>query len=219
MDIGLILITEQQAVKINPSLLPEDYYLIRLQRKQPCLELNENQKTIVMDSLERLTLAQKIILDKKLYQYVVYRPGKAEIEALAEKFSNTQYIVEKIEVELTWEFLDCYYYEVPQLTRLYLICQREEISQIHSVVRQYQEVNPAFQWDSLRLLCLVDAETDISGLAVEQSTTYLQNIGGLTYKDIILQVHSRDRQAILSIKADKIYIHQKHHTILKDIER
>lgn len=42
-----------------------------------------------MDSLERLTLAQKIILDKKLYQYVVYRPGKAEIEALAEKFSNT----------------------------------------------------------------------------------------------------------------------------------
>lgn len=70
-------------------------------------------------------------------------------------------------MELTWEFLDCYYYEVPQLTRLYLICQREEISQIHSVVRQYQEVNPAFQWDSLRLLCLVDAETDISGLAVE----------------------------------------------------
>ena len=42
-----------------------------------------------MDQLQRIFLAQKMIIDSKLYQYVAYRNNKREIELLADKFMNT----------------------------------------------------------------------------------------------------------------------------------
>ena len=62
------------------------------------LELNYQLKTITVDSLLRLPLAQKIILDQKLYQYVLFRPGNKDIEAVAGIFNNSEYIIEKCEV-------------------------------------------------------------------------------------------------------------------------
>lgn len=82
---------------MNPSLLPEDYYLVRLNSKAttPGLELNQNSKSIIIDSYSRLPLAQKIILDQKLYQYVLH---KGDVEPLTDKFNSTEFIVEKMEV-------------------------------------------------------------------------------------------------------------------------
>ena len=37
MDLGFILITEDEALKLNPGLLPEDYYLIRMKEGAPLL--------------------------------------------------------------------------------------------------------------------------------------------------------------------------------------
>lgn len=48
-----------------------------------------------MDELERLPLARKIILDKKLYQYVLYRNNDVLLEEIGRKFDNTEFIVEK----------------------------------------------------------------------------------------------------------------------------
>jgi len=39
--------------------------------------------------MKYFTLAQKIILDSKLYEYVAYRNNRQEIENLADKFLNT----------------------------------------------------------------------------------------------------------------------------------
>ena len=49
-----------------------------------------------MDSMDRLPLAQKIILDKKLYQYVLFMGGDVMIEKVSMKFENTEFIVEKV---------------------------------------------------------------------------------------------------------------------------
>lgn len=54
-----------------------------------------------MDNLSRLPLASKIVLDKKLFQYVVYQEGDKEVQSLAEKFNNSEFIVDKWEVEMT----------------------------------------------------------------------------------------------------------------------
>ena len=37
MDVGFILITEEEAMKLNTGLLPEDYYLIRIKEGAPLL--------------------------------------------------------------------------------------------------------------------------------------------------------------------------------------
>ena len=54
-----------------------------------------------MDSLDRLPLAQKIVLDKKLYQYVLFRGQYGGCERMAKKFDNTEFIVEEIEVDFS----------------------------------------------------------------------------------------------------------------------
>lgn len=47
--------------------------------------------------MKHFPLVQKIVLDSKLYQYVAYRNNKQEIELLADKFMNSEFILEKIE--------------------------------------------------------------------------------------------------------------------------
>lgn len=41
----------------------------------------------------------------------------------------------------------------------------------------------------------------------------------MTYKDVITEAHSKDRQKMLKIKPDKLYLHEKHQLIMKDIEK
>lgn len=75
-----------------------------------------------VNQLRHFPLVQRIILDSQLYQYVAYRNSRSEVELLADKFINSEFILEKIETAFTTEILDCYYYELPRLTRLYILC-------------------------------------------------------------------------------------------------
>lgn len=61
------------------------------------MEISEAHKKIKVDQLKHFPLVQKIMLDSKLYQYVAYRNNKPEIELLADKFMNSEFILEKIE--------------------------------------------------------------------------------------------------------------------------
>ena len=49
---------------------------------------------------------------------------------MSRKFDNTEFIVEKVEVEFSEEYLDCYYEELPQLTRVYVLCREDELGGI-----------------------------------------------------------------------------------------
>lgn len=62
-----------------------------------------------MDSLERLTLAEKIILDSRLNKCVLYKVGDVLVEGVGDKFASTEFQTEKLEIELTNEVLDCFY--------------------------------------------------------------------------------------------------------------
>jgi hypothetical protein len=62
-----------------------------------------------MDQLGRLLLAQRMVIDSKLYQYVAYRSHRKEIEMLADRFLHTEFILEQVETEFTSEILDFYY--------------------------------------------------------------------------------------------------------------
>lgn len=74
-----------------------------------------------------------------MFQYIVYRPGNKDIEAVADKFKNSEFIVEKCEVEMTWEFIDSYFEEYPQLTRVYLLCKTEDVAEIKKAVLNYKQ--------------------------------------------------------------------------------
>ncbi len=90
MDCGFVVMVHQEALKVNPSMLPENYYVILIEKgEDPLLEIDEDAKRIRMDSLERLTLAAKIILDSKLNKCVLYKVGDALVEGLGDKFAGT----------------------------------------------------------------------------------------------------------------------------------
>lgn len=205
-------------LKLNLNLLPEDYYLVKIVERSPFLELNETQKVIQMDSLSRLPLGQKIVLDKKLFQYVAYRPGNNEMEAIAVKFRNTKFVVEKCEVDLTWEFIDGYFEEYPQLTRLYLLCRPEDVALIKNAVHSYKQLNSYFQLASLRLICLGASSVDHSKLtSAYPFITFLDYPSSLSYKEIISQVHQKDKKSTLLIKPDRLYLHESQESLMKDI--
>jgi hypothetical protein len=72
---------------INPKILPEDYYLVVIDRsKGPLLEVSEEGRRVRLDQLAQLALAQKVVIDAKLYQYVAYRSHRKEIGLLADRF-------------------------------------------------------------------------------------------------------------------------------------
>lgn len=54
-----------------------------------------------MDQLGRLLLAQRLVIDSKLYQYVAYRSHLREIGLLADRFLHTEFILEQVETEFT----------------------------------------------------------------------------------------------------------------------
>jgi hypothetical protein len=160
-------------------------------------------------------LAQKIILDQKLYQYVLFRPGNKDIEAVAGIFNNSEYIIEKCEVPFSCEFLDCYYEEMPQLTRVYLICKEEEVNTIASVVKDYERNNAFFQASSLRIVC-PSHEKNIE--TIYPFLTVLPCLE-LTYPELISLVHSKDKQPTLSIHPDKFYLHEQHQALLEALNK
>ena len=89
-DVGLIITLESHLQLINPRILPEDYYLIVIDRsKGPLLEIKEDSRRIRVDHLGQLPLATKIIVEAKLYQYVAYRSQRREIVLLADKFMHS----------------------------------------------------------------------------------------------------------------------------------
>jgi hypothetical protein len=48
---------------------------------------------IYMDKIKILELAQKIILDSRLYQYVIYKSTSKSVEEIVEKFNGSDFIV------------------------------------------------------------------------------------------------------------------------------
>lgn len=60
--------------------------------------------------------------------------GKGETEKVARKFDSTEYIVEEIEVDFSEEYLECYFLEMPQLTRVYIICQEEYLAHVQKCI-------------------------------------------------------------------------------------
>lgn len=75
-----------------------------------------------LSQLKHLSLAQRMLVDSKLYQYVAYQTNRPEVETLADKFMKSEFILEKVETAFTSEIIDFYYCELPRLTRLYLLC-------------------------------------------------------------------------------------------------
>ena len=57
------------------------------------LEINDTLKRVRVDKIKYLPTVQKIIIDRKLYQYVAYRNNKPEIELLADKFLQSEFIL------------------------------------------------------------------------------------------------------------------------------
>ena len=74
-DAGFIFARKQEAQLVNPTLLPEDYYMVTIERGEgeAFLEVEESGRRVRMDQLGRLLLAQRLVIDSKLYQYVAYR--------------------------------------------------------------------------------------------------------------------------------------------------
>lgn len=93
-DAGFIFTLSTHTSMINPKILPEDYYMVVIDRnKGAVLEISEDSRRIRIDHLRLLPLVQKIILDTKLYQYVAYRSERKEIAVLADKFLNSEFIL------------------------------------------------------------------------------------------------------------------------------
>jgi hypothetical protein len=87
IDAGFIFTLKQHLPLINPKILPEDYYLVVIDRsKGPLLEVSEEGRRVRLDQLAQLALAQKVVIDAKLYQYVAYRSHRKEIGLLADRF-------------------------------------------------------------------------------------------------------------------------------------
>lgn len=101
-DVGFIFASRQEVRLINTNIFPDDYYVVMIEAaEEQMLEIDEAARRVRLDQLQRIFLAQKIIVDSKLYQYVAYRNNKREIELLADKFMSTEFILEKIETEFT----------------------------------------------------------------------------------------------------------------------
>lgn len=99
MDCGFVLAVGDEGQKVNPTMLPENYYVVSIEKTEGhMLEIDEDSKRVRMDSLERLALAQKIILDSKLNKCVLYKVGDALVEGVGDKFASTEFQTEKLEI-------------------------------------------------------------------------------------------------------------------------
>jgi hypothetical protein len=172
-----------------------------------------------MDSLERLVLAEKIVLDRKLFQYVLFRGSDERVRLVAERFENTEYIVENLEVELTEDYLECLFEEVPTLTRVYLLCNEQELPRMQQLVQSYKNSNPLSASGRLRTVCVVAPSANLQALRSKHPWVAFLNDTTLSYQEVIRQVHSMDKQVDLRIRPDVLYLHQKHKDLAEAIEQ
>lgn len=62
-DAGFIVTLRQHLPLINPKILPEDYYLLVIDRSRtPFLEINEENRKVRIDQLGQLSLVQKMLI-------------------------------------------------------------------------------------------------------------------------------------------------------------
>ena len=63
---------------VNVRLFPEDYYVVWVEREDVAemLEIDEAARRVRVSQLKYLSLAQKLIIDSKLYQYVGYQTDR-----------------------------------------------------------------------------------------------------------------------------------------------
>lgn len=126
-EAGFIFTLPHHMSLINPKILPEDYYLVVIDNgRGPWLEIDEATRQVRINEMGQLPLAQQLLLSNKLQQYVVYSSHRPDLALLADKFKGTEFILDKAE-EFSSEVLDFYYCESPRLTRLYLLCNKENI--------------------------------------------------------------------------------------------
>lgn len=212
-DVGFILARRHELNIININLFPEDYYVVVIEQEDDgLLEINETLKRVRIDHLRQITLAQKIIVDSKLYQYVAYRNHKREIELLADKFMNTEFILEKIETEFTSMIIDFYYCELPRLTRLYLLCDEKELPELLKLLKIYEEFNPSFDRDSCKLLCLITNILNNDELIMNHANvTFISNPEQLRdHHDILRYAHHADHHPSPYLPTDHLFYHSKH---------
>ncbi len=73
-DGGFIFSLPSHVPLLNPKILPEDYLLAMMDPSQgPILEFSPGARRLRLDHLKRLPLAQKLLLERKLYQCVAYK--------------------------------------------------------------------------------------------------------------------------------------------------
>lgn len=199
-------------VGVNFSLLPENYYFVQLiEEDEPTLEISEQNHKIRLDSLNQLPLAQKIILDSKLDQYVIYR-GSGEVEKLAEKFLNSEFILDKINTEFSCELLDSYYAPQPRLTRLYILCSEEELPNLMAAVKEYEDSNPSFRRASCKLLCLLTNILKNDELILSQpQVTFISNPLQIeTHRHLLAYAHHYDPRPNSTLPCHRLFYHRGH---------
>lgn len=124
-DGGFIFTLPSHIPLVNPKMLPEDYLVSVIDPSQgPILELSPGARRLRIDHLKRLLLAESLLLENKLYQYVLYRSAKPEIKKLAEML-GTELIAEKVEGNWKADILDNYFGDFPRLTRLYFLLEEQ----------------------------------------------------------------------------------------------
>lgn len=212
-DVGFIFASRQEIRLINTNIFPDDYYVVLIEAaEEQMLEIDEAARRIRMNQLRCIFLAQKIIIDSKLYQYVAYRNNKREIELLADKFMNTEFILEKVETEFTSEIIDFYYCELPRLTRLYLLCDEFELAQLLKLLSIYEEFNPNFSRESCKLICLIGDILKNDELIMSHPTvTFISNPEEIkSYDNILKYAHHLEEDSSHALPIDQVFVHQKH---------
>lgn len=193
-DAGFIFVRREEIKLINVNLFPEDYYIVTVQRAEAAfLSLNEAARSISMDKLAYIQLAQKIVMEGKLFQYVVYHSrSKSEVEELAERFLETEFILEKVETEYSSEIIDLYYCELPRLTRLYLLCDEGELPHLLALLKIYAGFNPNFHPDSCKVLCVLSGILENDQLIMDHpNVTFLSHpLSGEDHWSILRYVHA-----------------------------
>jgi len=97
-DAGFLITLKSHLNLINPKSLPQDYFLLVIDRsKGAIIEVNEDTRKVRVDNLSQLPLVQKLIIESKIYQYVAYRSQRKEVVLLADKFIESEFVLEKIE--------------------------------------------------------------------------------------------------------------------------
>ena len=99
--------------------------------------------------------------------------------------------------------MECYYDEMPQLTRLYIICKEKELKAMVKTIEEFHKNNPACDPESLKILCLTSSVLIMNTLKAKHPwVTFFTECNSLSYKDIIAEVHKKDKQSRIKIRHD-----------------